>query len=236
MRPDVDGGRTACQRSGMCGRFTQLYSWQDLVAAYRILDQAPLNLEPRYNIAPTQQIDIVLPEGAGHRVARARWGLVPMWWKKELRELPSTINARAETVAEKPMFRSAYKARRCIIPASGFYEWTGPKSARLPWYISAADGKPMSFAGLWEKFRDPGTGEEALSATIIVCPANGFMGSIHDRIPVILNPADVDAWMAESGADLMRPCPEGQLEAWRVSPNVNSNRYHEADAVEPVDG
>lgn len=219
----------------MCGRFTQLYSWPDLVAAYRILDQVPLNLEARYNIAPTQQIDIVLPEDDGHRVARARWGLVPGWWKKELRELPSTFNARAETVAEKPMFRSAYKSRRCIIPASGFYEWTGPKSERLPWYISAAGGKPMSFAGLWEKHRDPATGEEGMSATIIVCAANEFMGKLHDRMPVILDPANVEAWLAEPGADLMRPCPVGVLQAWRVSPNVNSNRYHGADAVERIE-
>lgn len=218
----------------MCGRFTQLYSWSDLVAAYRILDQAPLNLEARYNIAPTQQIDIVLPDDRNHRIARARWGLVPGWWKKELRELPSTFNARAETVAEKPMFRSAYKSRRCIIPASGFYEWTGPKTGRLPWYISATDGKPMSFAGLWEKFRDPATGEEGMSATIIVCAANEFMGKLHDRMPVILDPSEVDAWLAEPSSDLLKPCPEGVLQAWRVSSNVNSNRYHETDAIDAI--
>ena len=122
----------------------------------------------------------------------------------------------------------------CVIPASGFYEWTGPKNARLPLYISAADGKPMSFAGLWEKYRDPGTGQEALSATIIVGAANEFMRSIHDRMPVIPAPTDVDCWLAEPGADLKRSAPEGHLQAWRVSPDVNSNRYHSADAVVPL--
>ena len=113
-----------------------------------------------------------------------RWGLVPAWWIKSLKELPSTFNARAETIAEKPMFRSAYGARRCIIPASEFYEWTGPKSDRQPRYISAADGSPvLAMAGLWEGWTDPETKESVLPATISVTAANKFMSAIHGRMP-----------------------------------------------------
>ncbi len=110
----------------MCGRFTQAYSWSEVHAFLDLIGPAR-NLRPRYNIAPTTTIDVVRSGEGGRELVPMRWGLVPSWWKKPLNELPSTFNARAETVAEKPMFRSAFKSRRCIIPASGFYEWTGPK-------------------------------------------------------------------------------------------------------------
>lgn len=218
----------------MCGRFTQLYTWEELHGLYELGGQTTLNLEPRYNVTPTQTIDVVLPaERGGQTLARARWGLVPVWWKKELRELPATFNARAETVAEKPMFRSAFKARRCIIPASGFYEWTGPKGERQPHYITRKDGRPMSLAGLWERWKSP-EGEELLSATIVVGPASEWMEAIHDRMPVILEPEDVAAWLQEPRADLMRPAPLDLLMEWKVTPRMNSNRYYEADAIEPI--
>lgn len=219
----------------MCGRFTQLYKWEDLIAAYRVLEPAPSNLEPRYNIAPTQAIDIVRADGDRHTAARARWGLVPIWWKKD-KLPPSTFNARGETAAEKPMFRSAFKARRCIVPASGFYEWTGPKTDRQPWYISAADGGLLDFAGLYETYRDPESGEDRLSATIVTCDANDFMGRLHSRMPVILDARDIDAWLEAPRTDLLRPAAEDRLQAWRVSTGVNSNRYHEPDAIAPVAG
>lgn len=219
----------------MCGRFSQLYTWRDLHALYSITqDGARSNLEPRYNIAPTTMIDIILPSDDGHTLASARWGLVPMWWKKDLKELPSTFNARAETVPQKPMFRSAFKSRRCVIPASGFYEWSAPKGARQPHYITRTDGLPMSFAGLWEEWRHPETGEKALSATIIVCAANSWMESIHNRMPVILEQKDVDPWLREGGEDRLAPSPADVLQRWEVTPRMNSMRYKEADAVEPV--
>jgi len=218
----------------MCGRFTQLYTWPELVALYRIHDQPAPNLAPRYNIAPTQEIDIVTASPDGPRLVRARWGLVPGWWKKPMKELPATFNARAETVAEKPMFRSAFRSRRCIVPASGYYEWTGPKEARQPYYISAADGAPLSLAGLWESFRDPDTGEEGLSAAIIVCPANPFMAKIHDRMPVILDADTVDYWLAQPELGLLRPLRRDRLQAWKVHPRMNSSRYSKADAADPL--
>jgi putative SOS response-associated peptidase YedK len=213
-----------------------MYTWRELHALYSIHDQPRRNLEPRYNIAPTQDIDIIrsAEEGA-QSLDRARWGLVPGWWKKTLKDLPSTFNARAETVAEKPMFRSAFKSRRCVIPASGFYEWTGPKGERQPWYVTAADEKPLSFAGLWERYRDPDSGEDGLSATIIVGPANDFMSKIHNRMPVILAPESIESWLAKPSSDLLAPIPEDALQAWKVSPRVNSSRYQDADAVEPFD-
>lgn len=166
---------------------------------------------------------------------RARWGLVPRWWKKELRALPSTFNARAETVAQKPMFRAAYNSRRCVVPASGFYEWTGPKGDRQPWYITAADGAPLSLAGLWETFIDPESGAESVSATIIVCAANDFMSRLHERMPVIFGRADTDVWLAEPRPERLRPAPSEALRAWKVSPKVNSSRYDAPDAVTPVE-
>jgi putative SOS response-associated peptidase YedK len=114
----------------MCGRFTQRLSWEELHRLADLIGQ-PRNLAPRYNIAPTTQIEVLRPaETGGNELVQMRWGLVPGWWKKPLKDLPATFNARAETVAEKPMFRTAFKTRRCIIPASGFYEWTGNAGAR----------------------------------------------------------------------------------------------------------
>jgi putative SOS response-associated peptidase YedK len=116
-----------------------------------------------------------------------RWGLIPGWWKKAAKEMPATFNARAESVAEKPMFRDAFKARRSIIPASGFYEWTGEKGAKQPHLFTAADGAPvLAFAGLWDRWRDPATREEILSCTIIVSGASAWMEAYHDRMPVLL--------------------------------------------------
>jgi putative SOS response-associated peptidase YedK len=221
----------------MCGRFTQVYTWRELHALYSIHDRVERsNLEPRYNIAPTQHVDIVLPAGTGHELARARWGLVPSWWKKELRDMPSTFNARAETVAEKPMFRAAFKARRCVIPASGFYEWTGEKGARQPHYITRRDGLPMSLAGLWETWRDPASGEEIMSTTIIVCEANEWMSRLHHRMPVVLEAPDIDAWLHEAKGDILKPAAEDVLLEWPVDPRVNSSRHQGADAIEPWAG
>ena len=116
-----------------------------------------------------------------------RWGLIPGWWKKTAKEVPATFNARAESVADKPMFRNAFKERRCIIPASGFFEWTGEKAQRQPHLFTAADGSPvLAFAGLWDRWRDPATSEDVLSWTIIVCGASAWMEQYHDRMPVML--------------------------------------------------
>jgi putative SOS response-associated peptidase YedK len=205
----------------MCGRFTQAYTWSEVEAFLNLLGP-PRNLRPRYNIAPTTMIDVARASGGGRELVSMRWGLIPSWWKKPLRELPSTFNARAETVAEKPMFRAAFKSRRCLVPASGFYEWTGKPGAKTPHYFSASSGAPLVFAGLWDEWRDSDSGETIASATIIVGAANDWMSRFHDRMPAILAPVDFDAWLGgEAPAALLRPAPEDALREWIVSARVN---------------
>jgi putative SOS response-associated peptidase YedK len=133
----------------MCGRFTQSYTWRELVELYR-LTQSARNLQPRYNIAPTTSINVVRLTDAGRELVPMRWGLIPGWWKKTANEVPSTFNARAETVAQKPMFRSPFKRSRCIVPASGYYEWRAAEGGKQAYFISAANGTVLSIAGLWD--------------------------------------------------------------------------------------
>lgn len=197
----------------MCGRFTQFFTPAQLAEALGV-SGPPRNLRPRYNIAPTTTVDVVRQEEAGRGVTGMRWGLVPVWWKKPLTELPSTFNARAEMVAEKPMFRDAFKKRRCIVPASGFYEWTGEKGAKQPHLFSAADGAPvLAFAGLWDRWRDPAADEEVLSCTVIVSGASAWMTPYHDRMPVLLAGDQIGAWLdGSAGVEVLRPAPEGTLQ------------------------
>lgn len=221
----------------MCGRFTQYCSWRELYELYQ-LSGDPQNLEPQYNLAPTMPIWTVRTGDGPRALERMRWGLVPSWWKKELRELPSTFNARAETVAAKPMFRAAFKARRCIVPASGFYEWQRlSKTDKQPLHFTLASGEPMSLAGLWETWEDPKSqGERFLSCTIIVTEANELMAKIHNRMPVILAADAVDAWLTgDAGDELLKPCPSDWLEATEVSTYVNSSRHQGPECIEPVE-
>jgi putative SOS response-associated peptidase YedK len=221
----------------MCGRFTQMMTWEELHGLYSIHDNDRSNLEPRYNISPTDPAFVVRRDDDGvMRLERMRWWLVPSFWKKSIKEVPATFNARCETIHTASMFKQAYRAKRCVVPVSGFYEWTGDKKARLPWYITSTDGKPLSFAGLWETWRNPDDGEAVHSFTIITTEANAFMAKIHDRMPVVLNSEGVHEWLSAADAAILRPAPAGVLQAWRVGSKVNSNRYQEADAVTPLEG
>ena len=209
--------------STMCGRFTQAYTWQEIRDIYDLTGAAQ-NLEPRYNIAPTQQIDVVYAPDNKRLLAKMRWGLIPPWWKKTAKETPSTFNARAETVAEKPFFRSAFNRQRCIIPASGFYEWinAGKGQPKQPYYITASDSSPLAFAGLWSRWRDIETDEDILSATIIVTNANETLRPIHDRMPIILEPDSFQPWLSgEAGTELLVPAAEEKLTSRPVSTRVN---------------
>ena len=139
-----------------------------------------------------------------------RWGLIPYWWKKPLKQLPATFNARAESLANKPTFRDAFKRHRCIIPASGYYEWIARPDSKQPYFISAADGGVLNFAGLWDRWKTPETGEPVASCTIIVTDANAPTRTIHDRMPVLLDKADFEPWPSGSaGAELLRPAGGG---------------------------
>ena len=222
----------------MCGRFTQRYTWSE-VHAFLDVFGTPRNLQPRYNIAPTTTVDVVRAGHSGRELAPMRWGLVPRWWKKAVKDVPATFNARAETVAEKLMFRDALKRRRCIVPASGFYEWTGPKTDRQPHLFSAADGAPvLAMAGLWDVWRDPVTGDEVPSCTIVVSGASAWMTPYHDRMPVLIAEADVEAWLSgDATPRTLRPAAEAALREWTVSKRVNKTGFGDDDPtlLDPVD-
>ena len=148
----------------------------------------------------------MIERGGTRELVPMRWGLVPSWWKKKAKETPATFNARAESVAEKPMFRSAFKRNRCLIPASGYYEWQGTQDGKLPYYFTAHDGSPLTIAGVWDEWKDVETGEPLKSCTMIITTANTFVNNIHDRMPVLLKPSDFDKWLAgNAGTDLLKP-------------------------------
>ena len=161
----------------MCGRFTQNYTWREVQELYGLVGAAR-NLQPRYNIAPTDSIDVVMPSKDGPVLVPMRWGLIPSWWKKTAKEVPSTFNARAESVAEKPMFRSAFKHNRCIIPASGYFEWMKMPDGKQPYFINAGDGGVLSIAGLWDRWHSKDTGEAMLSCTMIITDANALTRAV----------------------------------------------------------
>ncbi len=222
----------------MCGRYTQLMSWREVVELYRLTDDQPaLNVPARHNVAPTQQVPIVRVEDGRRRLAMVRWGLVP-FWAKDLKIGYKMINARAETVAEKPSFRTAFRKRRCLVPASGFYEWKGEPGGKQPYYITLKDG-PMTFAGLWESWKDPKSGEKIDNCTIIVTNANELCANIHNRMPVILAPTDFDPWLyADSGAEqlvaILAPYPANAMQAHPVSKAVGNVRNDEPDLIESI--
>jgi putative SOS response-associated peptidase YedK len=182
-------------------------------------------LPARYNICPTQTIGAVI-EGDGKReLVPMRWGLVPSWWKKKANETPSTFNARAETVGAKPMFRAAFKRTRCLIPASGYFEWQNTPKGKHPFYYTAHDGSPLTIAGLWDEWKNIETGEPLKSCTMIVTNANSLAAQIHNRMPVLLQPKDFDSWLARrAGTELLKPAPDDYLQVWPVSNRVNSSR------------
>jgi putative SOS response-associated peptidase YedK len=220
----------------MCGRFIQCASGAVLAARFQLA--TPPDLIPRYNIAPSQPIDAVRIAGDGRREGvTLRWGLVPAW-TSEPRAAYSTINARAETVAEKPAFRQAFRRRRCLIPADGFYEWRKVDARKQPYCIAPADGQPFAFAGLWERWERDGQVLE--SGTILVTQANALLAPIHDRMPVILDPADEARWLDPALTDpaalqpLLVPCPPKWLRLWPVSPAVNHPRHEGPDLMAPV--
>jgi putative SOS response-associated peptidase YedK len=222
----------------MCGRFTQNYTWEQVYTFLSVFGP-PRNLQPHYNLAPTDTVDVFrLGKDGKRELVSMRWGLIPGWWKKSLKEVPATFNARAESVADKPMFRTAFRERRCIIPASGFYEWTGPKNARQPHLFTAADGSPViGFAGLWDRWRDPASGEQILSCTIIVCDANEWMQTYHDRMPVILEAKHFDAWLNGTlGPEALKGAAENTLREWPVSRRVNRTGEGDDDPalIEPL--
>ncbi|MCU4654990.1 SOS response-associated peptidase [Roseibacterium sp. SDUM158016] len=219
----------------MCGRMTMTHP-SDAMA--RLFDAAPSNdlpEVPRYNICPTQAVAVVTADGGSRRLRPMRWGFLPHWYKTPT-DGPLLINARAETIAEKPAFRAACRERRCLVPVTGFYEWTkGEDGARLPWYFTPADGSPLVLAGVWQ---DWSRGEDAFTTlAIVTTAASPWMAETHHREPVSLAPEDWAKWLGEEGhgaATLMQAAPEGRYARWRVDPRVNSNRAQGPELIEPI--
>jgi putative SOS response-associated peptidase YedK len=161
-----------------------------------------------------------------------RWGLVPSWWSKPLKDLRlATFNARAETVAEKPFFRQAFRRNRCLIPVSGYYEWRDTPNGKQPWYFTAADDPPaLAIAGLWDEWRDKASGETLKSCTMIITEPNDLVAEVHDRMPVILAEKDFEPWLSgEAGLELLKPTANDLLQRWPVSKRVNSSRAPDDD-------
>jgi putative SOS response-associated peptidase YedK len=221
----------------MCGRYSLEAKSSDVVEAFELADA--ISISARYNIAPTQVVPVVrLDPGTGVRqLQMIRWGLKPAW----ARGPRPIINARSETVAQKPSFRSAFKHRRCLVPATGFYEWQKLGSARQPFCIRQRDGEVFAFAGIWDRCPDD-EGNPVEAFAILTCRPNSTMQAIHDRMPVILGPAAYSSWLdAEVQSpgplvDLLAPAPEDRLTAYPVSTRVNSPAHDDAKCVEPLAG
>ncbi len=207
----------------MCGRFIQITAGEPLAERFEL--PAIPAVTPRYNLAPSQPVGVIRVAAEGQREWVAlRWGLVPAW-SPEPRTAYSTFNARAETVADKPTYRHAFRRRRCLIPADGFYEWRTVGKRKQPYCIAPTDGEPFAFAGLWERWERDGTVVE--SCTIVVTTANATIAPLHDRMPVILARADEALWLDPALTDpailqpLLVPCAPERLRVWPVGTAVN---------------
>jgi len=223
----------------MCGRYV-LTTPGEVLAELFELDEKP-HLAPRYNIAPTQEVAIVRrrPEG-GDALAMAQWGLVPFWAKE--REIGNKlINARAETLAEKPSFRDSFRKRRCLIPADGFYEWQKTGGRKQPWLLRLRGGGPFAFAGLWSSWKDRASDDVLESCTIVTTTPNELAAAIHNRMPVILPRERHAVWLDPASdpaelSELLVPLPAGEMQAIPVSTWVNSPAHDDPRCVEAVAG
>lgn len=219
----------------MCGRGDQTLSWANIHELLQIIQPVKAsNLQPNYNVAPTQDVFVCTEHEETRRLEQMRWGLVPIWAK----ELPkySTFNAKADGLGEKATWKGSLNKMRCIVPFSGFYEWTGPKGKKQPFRITRKDGDPLLMAGLWA-FNDRIDGE-LRSFTIITTGVNKVMSKLHHRMPVILNPKDVGKWLTgtwdESKDKMLKPCPNNWLTASPVSTDVGSVKNNRPELTEAI--
>jgi putative SOS response-associated peptidase YedK len=222
----------------MCSRYS-LTSPPEAVRAYFGYADTP-NFPARYNIAPTQPIAVVARDREGVRRFRLmRWGLLPAF-VKDPKTFPTLINARSEEVLAKPSFRNAMRYRRCLVPADGFYEWTGPKGKRRPFLLRPRQGQLIAFAGLYERWRDK-DGGEIETVVILTCPANRNVSPLHDRMPVVLAPEQFEAWLdveatpADAALGLLLPAADDLFEAVELHPKINDSRKDEPSLQEPLE-
>ncbi len=222
----------------MCGRFTLIAPGQAVAELFQLTDIP--NLAPRYNIAPTQPVAAVrISEKSGDReLTHFNWGLIPRW-AKDPKIGSRMINARSETAAEKPSFRTAFKYRRCLVPADGFYEWQKLNGQKQPVRIQMKDGSPFAIAGLWERWASA-DGSEIESCTLLTTEPNELLQDIHNRMPVIVAPRDFDLWL-DPGAQhpgevqhLLRSYPAGEMSYYPVSTHVNNPRNEDPMCIEPL--
>jgi len=224
----------------MCGRFAQKLPSHLLLDLFKT---APFraNVKPSYNVAPTDSVMVVRTtrDKTAREIELMKWGLVPTWSKTGKMEF-SSINAKSETAATAAIFRNAFKARRCVVPADAFFEWqklgTGPKPAKQPYAIARADGQPLSLAGLWDGWKNP-DGQWLHTFTIMTTAPNETMAAIHNRMPVILDMTDVPLWLGEVKGDhasLLKPCPASWLKTWKVSAEVGNVKNNYESLLEPV--
>src|SRR4029077_12552075 len=207
----------------MCGRYSDLLTWAQIVDLYEITsgEIAPNDFRTSYNVAPTQRAPIVRRGEKGREAALLRWGLIPAWAKDKSGSY-KMINARAEGIAGKSSFRSALKSKRCLVVASGFYEWKKLATIKQPYWIGFTDRRSFAFAGLWDRWTDRASGEHIETYTIITTEPNGLCAPIHNRMPVILDPADYERWLSAETPpeDLLRPFPVAEMAAYPVSTRV----------------
>jgi len=222
----------------MCGRIAITLPTDAMAQLFEAQPANDLPDVPNYNLCPTNRVPVIRSGELGRRISAMRWGLLPPWYAQESAG-PLLINARSETIAEKPAFAEACRQRRCLIPASGFYEWTKDEHGkRLPWYIQRSDSAPIAFAAVWQSWQGSGHDTPVDSCAIVTTAANDQMAQIHPRMPVILEPQDWALWLGEAGrgaARLMRAGPEDRLRFHRVTAQVNSNRAAGPQLIEPLE-
>ena len=221
----------------MCGRFTLRTPARRVAEEFQL--EELLSLEARYNIAPAQNILAVRSSSDGREAVTLKWGLIPSW-AKDSSIGARLINARSETVEEKPAFRDAFKRRRCIVPADGFYEWKQTGGSKQPYYFRMNDGHPFGFAGLWERWRTP-EGEGVETCSILTTEANEVLSPVHRRMPVILHPDTYDLWLDEDvrrqdlRKDLLCPYPASEIMSYPVSKSVNSPQNQGEELLHPLE-
>jgi putative SOS response-associated peptidase YedK len=225
----------------MCGRYYRRSDKQAIAEAFRLGLPTTFEILPSFNVAPqTFQPVVRLSDETGEReLDRMRWGLVP-FWAKEGKTSYSTINAKAETLATSPAFREAFKRRRCLIPMDGFYEWQAVSAkVKQPYAIGLKSGALFAVAGVWDRWKDKATGESLDTYTVITTDPNELMEPFHNRMPVIVRPADYERWMAPAEparlpVDLLRPFPQEEMAAWKVGTAVGNVRNNAPDLIVPV--
>ena len=215
----------------MCGRYALTSPPAVLAERFHLL-WTP-EVEPHYNIAPGQTIPVVRETGQGRELALLRWGLIP-FWAKEASIGMKLVNARGETLADKPAFRNAYRQRRCLIPADAFYEWKAIAGRKQPYCIRMRDEAPFGMAGLWERWKAP-DGQTVESCTIVTVDANALIAELHERMPLILSPSDYDAWLRAESKQLPPAVAAQDMRYYPVSPLVSNARNDVPACLDPID-